>query len=198
MDNQLSAAQTETRKASTGVLNVVFWVIFGVMTGVLWAYVNPIALVPGVIHLRLFAFLPAVIGIIFGPKSGFFSGYIGTVVWAFLAGTFLPAHTLLADGIMVGFTGWLPAVMVGKGRTFAELGRDKSLLVKSALWSLIAGIAMIIVVCGSLQVFGIFNFWWAVLWIGLSDIPPLVIGTPFLVMFLARRLEKVQTMIPWS
>ena len=198
MENQVPAARAETRRASTGVLAIVFWVIFGVMTGVLWAYVNPIALVPGVIHLRIFAFLPAVVGIIFGPKTGFFCGYIGTVVWALMAGTFLPAHTLLADGIMVGFTGWLPAVMVGKGRTFADLGRDKSLILKSALWSLVAGVIMIIIVCASLHFFGIFNFWWSMFWIGLSDIPPLVIGTPILVMFLARRLERIQTMIPWT
>ncbi|WP_276352138.1 aminotriazole resistance protein [Cohnella caldifontis] len=198
MENQLNAAPAETREQSTGIVNLVFWVIFGVMTGVLWAYVNPITLVPGVIHLRIFAFLPAVIGIIFGPKTGFFSGYIGTVVWSLLAGTFLPAHSLLADGIMVGFTGWLPAVMVGKGKTLAQLAADKSLLVKSAAWSFAAGVLMIIVSCASLQIFGIFNFWWGAMWIGLSDVPPLVIGTPILVLFLARRLSKVQTMIPWS
>ncbi|RUS47076.1 aminotriazole resistance protein [Cohnella sp. AR92] len=198
MSNEWSTAKTETRTSSAGIVNIVFWVIFGVMTGVLWAYANPIALVPGVIQLRIFAFLPAVIGILFGPKTGFFSGYIGTVVWALLAGTFLPAHTLLADGIMVGFTGWLPAMMVGRGRTLAELGRSKSVLVQSALWSLAAGIVMIVIACASLHFFGIFNFWWGVLWIGLSDVPPLVIGTPILVLFLARRLEKVQTMIPWS
>ncbi|MNC14010.1 hypothetical protein D3C75_617750 [compost metagenome] len=190
--------QNEARTSSTGVMSVVYWVIFGVLTGVLWGYVNPIALVPGVIHLRIFAFMPAVVGIIFGPKTGFFSGYIGTIVWALLAGTFLPTHTLLADGIMVGFTGWLPAMMVGRGRTLQQLGRDKSVIIKSALWSLVAGVIMILVACASLDFLGIFDFWWAVLWIGISDVPPLVIGTPILLVFLARRLEKVQTMIPWS
>lgn len=197
MENKVSL-NNETRTNSTGLMSIVFWVVFGVLTGVLWAYVNPIALVPGVIHLRIFAFMPAVVGIIFGPKTGFFSGYIGTVVWALLAGTFLPAHSLLADGIMVGFTGWLPAMMVGRGRTLKELGHDKSVIVKSALWSLVAGVIMIVIACASLDLLGIFDFWWSVLWIGISDVPPLVIGTPILVVFLARRLEKMQTMIPWS
>ncbi len=190
--------QNEARTSSNIMMSVVYWVIFGVLTGVLWAYVNPIAIVPGVIHLRIFAFMPAVVGIIFGPKTGFFCGYIGTVVWALLAGTFLPAHSMLADGIMVGFTGWLPAMMVGRGKTLKQLGHDKSLMIQSAVWSLIAGLIMIVVTCASMSLLGIFDFWWAMLWIGISDVPPLVIGTPILLVFLARRLEKVQTMIPWS
>lgn len=189
---------TNLRTKSTGISSIIYWVIFGVLTGVLWAFVNPIALVPGVIHLRIFAFLPAVIGIIFGPKTGFFSGYIGTVVWSLLAGTFIPVHSLLIDGIMVGVTGLVPALLVGKGRSFAELDRDKSLIWKSALWSLLTGIAMVIAVSGSLHVFGIFDFWWALLWLGLSDVPTLVIGTPILVKFLVKRLSKVQVSIPWS
>lgn len=93
------------RKKGNQVFSIVFAVIWGVITGVLWAYANPIQLVPGVIQWRIFAFLPPVIGILFGPISGFISGYLGSVVWGLLAGTFIPAHTLIVDGIMVGVTG---------------------------------------------------------------------------------------------
>ena len=78
---------------------------FGVLTGVLWAYLNPVPIIPGMIHLRLFSFIPPVVGIIFGMKAGFFSGYIGAVVWGLLAGTFIPIHSLIGDGIGVGLTG---------------------------------------------------------------------------------------------
>lgn len=193
----MNESQT-SKTSSTTFINLVLWVVFGVVTGVLWAYVNPIALVPGVIHLRIFSFLPAVVGILFGPKTGFFTGYIGTVVWSLLAGTFIPAHSLLADGIMVGFTGWFPAVMVARGRNLAEIASDNRVIWQSALWSLVGGVIMIVITCASLAVLGIFNFWWAVFWIGISDIPPLVIGTPILVKLLARRLDKVQVYVPRS
>jgi len=178
--------------------NIVYWVIWGVLTGVLWAFVNPISLVPGVIHLRIFAFLPAVIGILFGPRSGFFSGYIGTVVWSLLAGSFIPAHSLIVDGIMVGFTGLLPAVMVGRGRSFEELAADSTIIWTSAIWSFIAGVIMIFAVCASLAYLKIFPFWWSVFWIGISDIAPLVVGTPILVKFLAQRLAKAGVKMNWS
>lgn len=87
------------------IYGVVFGVLTGVLTGVLWAYLNPVPIIPGMIHLRLFSFIPPVVGIIFGMKAGFFSGYIGTVVWGLLAGTFIPIHSLIGDGIGVGLTG---------------------------------------------------------------------------------------------
>lgn len=190
--------QQVTRTKATKITNIVFWVIWGVLTGVLWAFVNPISLVPGVIHLRIFAFLPAVIGIIFGSRSGFFSGYIGTLVWSLLAGTFIPAHSLLVDGIMVGVTGLLPALMVGRGRSFAELADDKGLIWKSALWTLVAGVAMVFAVSASLAFLKIFDFWWAVLWLGISDITPLVVGTPIIVKLLVSRLAKTNINMTWS
>ncbi|GEA18022.1 aminotriazole resistance protein [Moorella sp. E306M] len=180
-----------TKKSKITPAGLVFMVIWGVLTGVLWAYVNPITLVPGVIHLRIFAFLPAVIGIFFGPISGFASGYIGSLVWSLLSGAFIPAHTLLVDGIMVGFTGWLPAIMVGKGRTLEEIATDKSLVWKSVLWCGLSGIAMIIAVSLSLSILGIFDFRWALFWLGLSDVPPLMIGTPIIVKMFIKRLSRI-------
>lgn len=68
-------------------VNIVFFVVFGVLTGVLWAYLCPIPLIPGAVHFRTFAFIIPVIGYLFGPVTGFFSGYIGTIVWALLSGS---------------------------------------------------------------------------------------------------------------
>ena len=77
-------------KKKFSFVNIVFFVIFGVLTGVLWAYLCPIPLIPGAVHFRTFAFIIPVIGYLFGPVTGFFAGYIGTIVWALLSGK--PAH----------------------------------------------------------------------------------------------------------
>ena len=89
---------TETTVEGNSLFPIVLAIVAGVATGVLWAYANPIQLVPGVIQWRIFAFLPPLVGILLGSKSGFICGYIGSVVWSLLAGTFIPAHTLIVDG----------------------------------------------------------------------------------------------------
>jgi energy-coupling factor transport system substrate-specific component len=168
---------------------IVLAVIGGVATGVLWAYANPIQLVPGVIQWRIFAFLPCVIGLLLGPKSGFISGYVGTVVWSLLAGAFIPAHTLIVDGIMVGLTGVVPTLLVNPRKP----GFDFTLpvLAKIAVVCAVIGIIMIAAVSASLAYLGIFPFWYAMLWLGLSDIVPMVIGTPLLVKPGARILASI-------
>ncbi len=97
--------------------------VFGALSGVLWARVSFVQIAPG-IHLRLFAFLPPVIGVLFGPGTGFVSGYVATIVWAQLSGLFIPLHTPVVDGIFVGLTGWLPAILLRGNRTNAELLSD--------------------------------------------------------------------------
>ena len=37
-------------KKKFSFVNIVFFVIFGVLTGVLWAYLCPIPLIPGAVH----------------------------------------------------------------------------------------------------------------------------------------------------
>lgn len=186
------------REKTTSATTIIFWVIWGGLTGVLWTFANPVSLVPGIIHFRTFAFLPAITGILLGPRSGFFTGYIGTVVWSLLAGTFTPAHSLLAGGIMAGSTGLIPAIMVGRGRTFEEIAADKTIVWTSASWSLIAGALMLLTVCASLSILKIFDFWWGLIWIGLSNVAPLVVGTPLLVRFAAGCLAKAGIRISWS
>lgn len=147
-------------------------------TGVLWAYANPIQLVPGVIQWRIFAFLPPLVGILLGPKSGFVCGYLGTVVWSLLAGTFIPAHSLIVDGLMVGLTGFVPGILLDPARR----SLDRMFLVKVAAVCLCVGLVMVVAVSASLAYLGIFPFWWAVTYLGLSDIVPMLIGTPLLVL----------------
>ncbi|MBI4785355.1 MAG: aminotriazole resistance protein [Oscillatoriophycideae cyanobacterium NC_groundwater_1537_Pr4_S-0.65um_50_18] len=177
-------------KKGNQVFSIVFAVIWGVITGVLWAYANPIQLVPGIIQWRIFAFLPPVIGILFGPISGFISGYLGSVVWGLLAGTFIPAHTLLVDGIMVGVTGLVPALTTGRKFTLEQMATSGRAMVDATVTAGITTVVMVFAVCASLAVLGIFPFWWAVLWIGLSDIIPVLIGTPLVTRYGARVLQS--------
>ncbi len=157
---------------------IVLSIVAAAATGVLWAYANPIQLVPGVIQWRIFAFLPPLVGILLGRKSGFICGYLGTIIWSLLAGTFIPAHSLLVDGIMVGLTGLIPGILFDpKTTTF-----NRATLIKIAATCLIVGLLMVAAVSASLAYLGIFPFWWAVMYLGLSDIVPMLIGTPLLVV----------------
>lgn len=52
-------------KKKLSFVNIVFFVVFGVLTGVLWAYLCPIPLIPGAVHFRTFAFIPVAIGYLF-------------------------------------------------------------------------------------------------------------------------------------
>ncbi|PYE93642.1 hypothetical protein C8J35_11223 [Rhizobium sp. PP-F2F-G38] len=157
---------------------LVLSIVAAAATGVLWAYANPIQLVPGVIQWRIFAFLPPLIGILLGWRSGFICGYLGTIVWSLLAGTFIPAHSLIVDGIMVGLTGLAPGLLFDPAKTTF----DRTVLVKIALACLAVGIVMVAAVSASLAYLGIFPFWWAFGYIGLSDIVPMVVGTPLLIV----------------
>ena len=175
----MSTQITYSKSESVGFFPIVLAVVCSVATGVLWAYANPIQLVPGVIQWRIFAFLPPLIGLLLGPKSGFVCGYIGTIVWSLLAGTFIPAHSLIVDGIMVGLTGAVPPMLINLRKTNFDLSMP--VLVKIAVVCAVVGIIMVAAVSASLAFLGIFPFWYAMLYIGLSDIVPMVIGTPLLV-----------------
>jgi hypothetical protein len=169
---------TTTTSEGNTLFPLVLAIVAGVATGVLWAYANPIQLVPGVIQWRIFAFLPPLIGIVLGSKSGFVCGYLGSVVWSLLAGTFIPAHTLIVDGIMVGLTGFVPGYLFDP----AKKPIDRGELVKIAVVCLVVGLVMVAAVSASLAYLGIFPFAWALLYLGLSDIVPMIIGTPLLVL----------------
>ncbi|OLP57072.1 aminotriazole resistance protein [Rhizobium rhizosphaerae] len=172
----------QSSSLSQGEGNTLFPIVLSVVaaaaTGVLWAYANPIQLVPGVIQWRIFAFLPPVVGILIGWRSGFICGYLGTIIWSLLAGTFIPAHSLIVDGIMVGLTGLVPGLLFDPAKT----SFDRATLLRIALTCLVVGVVMVAAVSASLAYLGIFPFWWAFGYIGLSDIVPMVIGTPLLIL----------------
>ncbi|MGY3615792.1 hypothetical protein [Bradyrhizobium sp. USDA 10063] len=142
----MSTQITYSESDSVGFFPIVLAVVCGVATGVLWAYANPIQLVPGVIQWRIFAFLPPLIGLLLGPKSGFICGYIGTIVWSLLAGTFIPAHSLIVDGIMVGLTGAVPPLLVNLRKTNFDLSMP--VLLKIAVICAVVGIIMVAAVVG--------------------------------------------------
>lgn len=185
------------KKSKFTFVNIIFFVIFGVLVGVLWAYASPIPLIPGAVHFRTFAFIVPAIGYLFGPVTGFFSGYIGTLVWSLLAGDFIAPHTLLTDGITVGLSGALPAlVMLHGGKTLDSLiEKKKSFIGKSLFWSLLFGCAMILTTSLSLSFFAGLGYWYCVIWIGIADVVPIAL-TPFIVLLLQPRLKKIQTIIP--
>ena len=71
--------QTLPKDSGSTLFPLVLSIVAAAATGVLWAYANPIQLVPGVIQWRIFAFLPPLVGILLGWKSGFLCGYLCTM-----------------------------------------------------------------------------------------------------------------------
>jgi uncharacterized membrane protein len=177
-------------------VNIIFFAIFGVFTGVLWAYGSPIPLIPGAVHFRTFAFVIVTIAFLFGPTTGFFAGYIGTLVWSLLAGDFIAPHTLLTDGITVGLSAALPALVMLKHKTIDQYMENKGDFIRKCLfWSLLFGCLMILSTSISLAFFTGLGYWYCVIWIGIADVVPIAL-TPFVVVLLAPRMKKIQTIIP--
>lgn len=189
--------ERQTEKSKITFVNIIFFAIFGVLTGVLWAYACPIPLIPGAVHFRTFAFLITAIGFLFGPVTGFFSGYIGTLVWALLSGNFIPLHSPLTDGITVGLSAALPAlIMLRGGKNLDDLVKNKGKFIATSMfWSILFGVAMILTTSLSLSYFTGLGYGYCVLWIGIADVVPIAL-TPFVVLLLQPRLKKVQTLIP--
>jgi hypothetical protein len=187
-------ANQSRRQRANRVLITGFAGILGVITGVLWAYANPIQLVPGIIQWRIFAFLPPVIGILISPMAGFVSGYVATVVWSGLSGTFIPVHTLLVDSILAGGTGLIPALTTGRKFTLAQMASDSTtehrrVIPHALITTGGATLVMVIGVSASFAVMNIYSFGWALLWIGLSDIVPVLIGTPIALRYGSRMIQ---------
>jgi len=142
------------------------------ITGVGFLLTAPIPLIPGAIHWRVLAFLPCVFGILFGPKIGFVSGAIGNTIWALLGGYFNIA-TPIFDFVGVGLTGFIPGALVHPD----ELRKMKGLL-KAAFVSIVAGFIMVPIVAVGFQWAGVAPFGSAVYLLVVSDIPPILVGTP--------------------
>ncbi len=188
-------------KKKFSFVNIVFFVIFGVLTGVLWAYLCPIPLIPGAVHFRTFAFIIPVIGYVFGPVTGFFADYIGTIVCALLSGNFIALHRPLTDGITVGLSAALPALIHLKGgkvdlMSLLEKGKKGKFIGVSLFWSVLFGVLMILTTSLSLSYFAGLDYWFCVIWIGIADVVPIAL-TPFIVMWLAPLMKNVRTLVPY-
>jgi energy-coupling factor transport system substrate-specific component len=154
------------------------------ITGVGFLLTAPIPLIPGAIHWRVLAFLPCVFGILFGPKIGFISGAIGNTLWALLGGYFNIA-TPIFDLLGVGLTGFIPGALVHP----EELEKKKGLL-KAAIVSTVAGFIMVPIVAIGFEWAGVAPFTQAVYLLVLSDIPPILVGTPIVVAALYPLLKQ--------
>lgn len=181
-------------------VNVILMIGFGVLTGILWAYLCPIPLIPGSVHFRTFAFIIPVIGYFFGPVTGFFAGYIGTVMWAMLSGNFVPLHTPLTDGITVGLSAALPALIHlknGKLDLVKLIDKDRTKFVlKSLGLCLLFGVLMVLTTSISLSHFTGLSYAYCVIWIGIADVVPIALA-PFVVVLLAKRMKNAQSIAPF-
>ncbi|MEM5794383.1 MAG: ECF transporter S component [Candidatus Aenigmatarchaeota archaeon] len=153
------------------------------ITGLGFLLTAPIPLIPGAIHWRVLAFLPCVFGILFGAKIGFISGALGNTLWALLGGYFNLA-TPIFDLIGVGLTGYIP----GKFVKPEECRKTKG-LGKAAFVSLIAGIVMVPIVAIGFELVGVAPFGPAVYMLALSDLPPILIGTPIVLAAVVPALQ---------
>ncbi len=151
---------------------IAYVVMTSAITGVGFLLTAPIPLIPGAIHWRVLAFLPCVFGVLFGPVIGFLSGAIGNTLWAVIGGYFNPA-TPIFDFIGVGLTGLIPGLFCKP----EDAGSAKG-LVKIALVSLLSGVIMVPIVAIGFDWVGVAPFGPAVALLALSDLPPILVGTP--------------------
>jgi len=161
---------------------IAYMAVSAAVTGVGFLLTAPIPLIPGAIHWRVLAFLPCVFGILFGPATGFVAGAIGNTLWAVLGGYFNPA-TPVFDLIGVGLTGLIPGLFCKPEDTKSGAG-----LAKISVVSFISGMIMVLIVAVGFDLVGAAPFWPAVTFLILSDIPPIVIGTPIVVRAVAPSL----------
>lgn len=186
-------------KKRKALIRVLFCLGCGGLTGILWAYLCPIPLIPGSVHFRTFAFIPPLLSYLFGPVTGFFSGYIGTVIWALLSGSFIPLHTPLVDGITVGLSAALPAFIHLKRNRFspAELiAQDRKVFIlKSLGLCLLFSTLMVLTTSISLSYFTGLSYSYCAIWIGIADVVPVAV-TPFLTVLLEKRVSNTGILAP--
>jgi hypothetical protein len=188
----LNMRKEAKKREANQVLIAGFAVFLGIVTGVLWAYANPIQLVPGIIQWRTFAFLPLAIGILISPTAGFISGYVGAVVWSFLSSTFIPVHTLVVDGVMSGVTGLIPAITTGRKFTLTQMATEQRAMVHAVIMAVGATVLMVVAIAASFAFMKIYPFWWSILWIRLSMLIPVSLGTPIAVRYGSRMIQSTQ------
>ncbi|RZN57263.1 MAG: histidine kinase [Candidatus Methanomethylicota archaeon] len=186
-------AETKTEaklKRPDALTAIAYAAITSAVTGVGFLLTAPIPLIPGAIHWRVLAFLPCIFGVMYGPIIGFISGAIGNTLWAVLGGYFNPA-TPIFDLIGVGITGLLPGLLTKPNDALSKTG-----LIKIAVISFIAGIIMVPIVAIGFDWVGVAPFIPAVILLSLSDLLPILIGTPIVVRAIVPVLMK-RGLIRW-
>jgi len=163
---------------------VAYIAITSAVTGVGFLLTAPIPLIPGAIHWRVLAFLPCAFGILFGPIIGFLSGAIGNTLWALLGGYFNPA-TPIFDLVGVGLTGLIPGLLVKPEESSTSKG-----LVKATIVSFVSGVIMVPIVAIGFDWVGVAPFIPACVMLALSDLPPILVGTPIVVRAVAPSLVR--------
>ena len=169
---------------------IAYIVMTAAVTGAGFLLTAPIPLIPGAIHWRVLAFLPCIFGILFGPVIGFLSGALGNTLWALLGGYFNPA-TPIFDLLGVGLTGLIPGLFCRPEDAETSKG-----LLKIALVSLASGLIMVPIVAVGFDWVGAAPFAPAVFLLTISDIPPILIGTPLVARAVIPRLLR-RGLIRW-
>jgi len=169
---------------------IAYMAVASAVTGVGFLLTAPIPLIPGAIHWRVLAFLPCVFGILYGPIVGFVSGAVGNTIWALIGGYFNPA-TPVFDLIGVGLTGLIPGLLCKP----QDLTSTKGLF-KIALISLLSGLIMVPIVAVGFDLVGVAPFGPAIVFLALSDLPPILIGTPLVVAAVTPLLLR-RNLIRW-
>lgn len=142
-------------------------VVASVLTGVGFIASAPFALVPGAIHWRIFAFIPCVVGVLWGWRTGFLAGYIGNFIWS-LTGYF-NVMTLITDCTAVGLTGLIPGLFIKPEECETKRG-----MVKAGIVSLISGIIMIPIVSFGMSIIGLAPFLAFMGLLAPSDLPSMI------------------------
>ncbi len=195
---RLTDAETQTDIT----MGLVVGAILGALTGLLWWSWNPIKVVPPYIHLRVFSFFVPLVGILFGRGTGFICGWVATMVWAPLSGAFSPLHTIIFDGIFVGLTGWIPAVMIKGNLSNAELlnkiqNNTTRWYFKIAAGTAFSGLFMSFFVAASLELLTSITFWTGFWAIGIiSDTPPMILFTAPAIHTLLISTKKAWSWMP--
>lgn len=181
----ISMVVRESVRTRPSTLTAVSYIVMtSAVTGVGFLLTAPVPLIPGAIHWRVLAFLPCVFGVLFGPIVGFLSGAIGNTLWAILGGYFNPA-TPIFDLIGVGLTGLIPGLFCKPEDSLNSKG-----LAKVTLISFISGVIMVPIVAIGFDWVGVAPFGPAVFLLAVSDLPPILIGTPIIVKAVTPALLK--------
>lgn len=158
--------------------------VAGALTGAGFLLTAPIPLIPGAVQLRILAFLPAVFGILYGPRVGFASGALGTIIWALLGGYFTPATPTL-DLVGVGLWGAIPGYVLA-----FEDAKGTAGLAKATVVATIACFVGLPFSALGFELVGAAPFWAAMATLVPADIPAVVIGTPIALGAIGPVLEE--------